>query len=144
MMGALDDYVVAGLNHNIAFLSALVGHQRFARGELTTNFIAEEFPQGFHGVDATSAELRQFAAVAAFAHRRAAEREASIAGQLPGYEAKIPEALTIRIGGQDFAVTVKAADGAVTVTLDGKPITVKSDWLPGRCCCVPRSTMAAR
>ena len=45
LSAALDGYVVRGLNHNIAFLAALVRHPRFREGRLSTGFIAEEFPQ---------------------------------------------------------------------------------------------------
>ncbi len=134
MLGALDDYVVRGLNHNIAFLSALVGHPRFERGELTTNFIAEEFPKGFHGVEPSPVQLRQLAAVAAFAHRCAAERETSISGQLPAHEAKIPTKWAVRIGSQDFQCEVFAPapkGSPMIVTLDGKPVSVTSSWVPG-------------
>ncbi|HEY1720222.1 MAG TPA: acetyl/propionyl/methylcrotonyl-CoA carboxylase subunit alpha [Magnetospirillaceae bacterium] len=132
MLGALDDYVVRGLNHNIAFLSALVGHPRFARGELTTNFIADEFPKGFHGVEASPSQLRHLAAVAAFAQYRAAQRETSISGQLAGHEAKIGTEGAIRIGDQPMPFKIEAGGGGVTVALDGKSIAVKSDWLPGQ------------
>ncbi len=51
MREALDAFYIRGLNHNMPFLSALMAHERFAAGRLTTGFIAEEFPDGFHGVD---------------------------------------------------------------------------------------------
>lgn len=47
MIGALDDYLVAGVNHNGAFLSQIMQHPRFVDGNLSTNFIAEEYPDGF-------------------------------------------------------------------------------------------------
>ena len=48
---ALDDFEVEGIGHNLPFLSAVMQHDRFPRsGNITTAFIAEEFPDGFHGV----------------------------------------------------------------------------------------------
>ena len=44
---ALDAYYIRGLSHNISFLNALIRHPRFREGRLTTNFISEEFPDGF-------------------------------------------------------------------------------------------------
>lgn len=44
---ALDAFVVAGISHNIPFLSALMGHQRWQAGDLSTGFLGEEFPDGF-------------------------------------------------------------------------------------------------
>ena len=45
---ALDAFVVDGIRHNIPFLAALMAHQRWRAGKLSTGFIAEEFPAGFH------------------------------------------------------------------------------------------------
>ena len=47
MVEALDAYYIRGVNHNISFLNALMVHPRFVAGKLTTNFIAEEYPEGF-------------------------------------------------------------------------------------------------
>ncbi|HML11362.1 MAG TPA: acetyl-CoA carboxylase biotin carboxylase subunit, partial [Stellaceae bacterium] len=47
LRAALDGFYVAGLRHNIAFLNAIIEKPRFAEGRLSTNFIAEEFPDGF-------------------------------------------------------------------------------------------------
>jgi propionyl-CoA carboxylase alpha chain len=51
MQEALDSFYIRGLGHNVPFLSALMAHPRFHAGRLTTGFIAEEFPEGFHGID---------------------------------------------------------------------------------------------
>ena len=45
---ALDAFVVDGIRHNIPFLAALMAHPRWQAGKLSTGFIAEEFPDGFH------------------------------------------------------------------------------------------------
>ena len=45
---ALDAFVIDGIRHNIPFLSALMAHPRWKAGKLSTGFIAEEFPEGFH------------------------------------------------------------------------------------------------
>ena len=47
LMGALDGYVIEGLDHNVAFVNQVLGAERFQEGRLTTNYIAEEFPEGF-------------------------------------------------------------------------------------------------
>ncbi len=50
MHEALDSYVIKGLSHNLCFLKELVRHPRFGRGDTSTKFIPQEFPDGFHGV----------------------------------------------------------------------------------------------
>ena len=53
---ALDSYVIQGLNHNLCFLKELARHPRFAKADTSTNFIPQEFPEGFHGVVLTKEE----------------------------------------------------------------------------------------
>ena len=64
-VAALDRFEIEGPGHNIDFLSALMQHPRFRSGELTTGFIAEEYPEGFHGAPADEERLRAIAAIAA-------------------------------------------------------------------------------
>jgi propionyl-CoA carboxylase alpha chain len=47
---ALDDFIMRGIGHNIPFLSAVMEHDRFCRGDITTAFIDEEYKDGFQGV----------------------------------------------------------------------------------------------
>ena len=44
---ALDQFVIDGISDNVDFLSALMQHPRFRSGDITTGFIAEEYPEGF-------------------------------------------------------------------------------------------------
>ena len=62
---ALDAFVVDGIRHNIPFLSALMAHPRWKSGKLSTGFIAEEFPDGFHAIAPKGAIAETIAAVAA-------------------------------------------------------------------------------
>ena len=69
---ALDGFVIRGVSHNIPFLAALMHHPRFVEGRLTTRFIAEEFPDGFHGTAPAGEAADRVAALgAALLHRQA-------------------------------------------------------------------------
>ena len=46
---ALDGFYIDGIQHNVAFLSAIMENPRWITGSLSTGFIAEEFPGGFSG-----------------------------------------------------------------------------------------------
>ncbi|HEX6980548.1 MAG TPA: acetyl/propionyl/methylcrotonyl-CoA carboxylase subunit alpha [Alphaproteobacteria bacterium] len=129
---ALDAYYVRGVNHNIAFLAAIMHHPRFREGRLSTAFIAESFPQGFHGRDPDTETQRTIIAVAAVVQRRQAEREAAISGQLPGHERKVPGRFVVRLGGAEAAVDVKPAGAGYTLATAGWTLAVESDWQPGR------------
>src|SRR5262249_39199903 len=44
-VGALDQFVIDGISDNVDFLSALMQHPRFRSGDITTGFIADEYPE---------------------------------------------------------------------------------------------------
>ncbi|KQW78702.1 acetyl-CoA carboxylase biotin carboxylase subunit [Brevundimonas sp. Root1279] len=56
MARALEDTHLAGLGHNVPFLAAVMDQPRFRSGELSTSYIKDEFPDGFHGL---KPDLRQ-------------------------------------------------------------------------------------
>ncbi len=70
MADALDAFYIEGIQQNVPFLQAVMGHERFKSGNITTGFIAEEFPDGFHGVELPLHASEKLAAVAVFAHAR--------------------------------------------------------------------------
>ena len=74
----LDRPELEGLGHNIDFVSAIMQHPRFRSGELTTGFIAEEYPEGFHGAPTDEAVTRALAAIAGF--MASAEADRALAG----------------------------------------------------------------
>ena len=53
MADALDGFAISGIRHNVPFLSAIMQNPRWIDGALSTGFIAEEFPDGFHGAALT-------------------------------------------------------------------------------------------
>jgi propionyl-CoA carboxylase alpha chain len=125
---ALDAFHVRGVRHNIGFLAALAGHPRFAEGRLSTNFIAEEYPDGFAGATLTPVEARRLIWAAASVHRRRVERAAEIDGKLPGYTRFPPDHWTISIDGHAEEVTVVSVDGGFEVTGGGATTFVETDW----------------
>lgn len=125
-IAALDAFEIDGPGTNIDFLSALMQHPRFREGALTTGFIAEEYPDGFHGAPADAALLRTLAAIAAFAATAQADRARRIDGQL-GRRLPPPGAWVVRIGERDHAVTV-STDG---LCVDGEDLDLALEYTPG-------------
>ncbi|MES1907352.1 MAG: hypothetical protein MHM6MM_000487 [Cercozoa sp. M6MM] len=68
MKDALDSYVIDGVTHNIPFLKSLCEHPRFVAGDLTTNFIAEEYPEGYQRPQLSQHEQSQLCATATAMH----------------------------------------------------------------------------
>ncbi|QKS01309.1 acetyl/propionyl/methylcrotonyl-CoA carboxylase subunit alpha [Sphingomonas sp. CL5.1] len=123
---ALDAFEIEGPGTNLDFVSALMQHPRFRSGNITTGFIAEEYPEGFHGAPASQELVRTLAGVAAFAAVAWAERARSVDGQLGG-PLDPPADWVVRIDKRDHAVTVDGDE----VTVDGKPLDGAIDYAPG-------------
>src|SRR5262245_25370873 len=64
-INALDAFVVDGIRHNVPFLAALMAHPRWRAGKLSTGFIAEEYPEGFHALPPKGEAAEVLGAVAA-------------------------------------------------------------------------------
>jgi len=74
MRQALDRFLIRGIKHNIPFLAAVMAEKRFQDGELSTNFIAETYPDGFEGRALSDDLQRELLAVAAAYNHRLAKR----------------------------------------------------------------------
>ncbi|EGY00928.1 propionyl-CoA carboxylase alpha chain [Nitrospirillum viridazoti Y2] len=133
MGDALDRFQIRGVGHNISFLAALVESRRFGEGRLTTNFIAEEFPDGFHGRELPAEVLTRLLAMAASIHRSRVERDATISGQMAGHHRVVPATWVVRCGRDNHPAEIVAVDDGHDVTLDGRTYAVRNtDWHPGQ------------
>ncbi|MGR8950645.1 MAG: ATP-binding protein, partial [Gammaproteobacteria bacterium] len=131
MHNALDQYYIRGVSHNISFLNALIAHPRFRAAELTTNFIAEEYPDGFHPSDVAAPDPSLPVAIAAAVHRAYVDRAAQISDQLDGHERIINEQFVVCIGDDKHPVTVVAVDGGFEISVDGNLFRVITKWKIG-------------
>jgi propionyl-CoA carboxylase alpha chain len=82
MARALEELHIEGPGHNTAFLSAVMDQERFRSGALSTRYIADEFPEGFHGLTPTPRQRDLVAAVGAFMHRTLTARARQANGGL--------------------------------------------------------------
>jgi propionyl-CoA carboxylase alpha chain len=103
-------------------------HPRFRAGALTTGFIAEEYPDGFHGAAASPGLLRKLAALAATVACTTAGRAREIDGQL-GDELDPPLRWSATVGGQSFDIDL--SDKTEQIRVDGEPMTIRHDYLHG-------------
>ncbi|MCE8516205.1 acetyl/propionyl/methylcrotonyl-CoA carboxylase subunit alpha [Ruegeria pomeroyi] len=129
---ALDSFEVEGIGHNLPFLSAVMDHPKFISGDMTTAFIAEEYPEGFEGVTLPETDLRRVAAAAAAMHRVAEIRRTRVSGRMDNHERRVGTDWVVTLQGADFPVTIAADHDGSTVTFDdGSAMRVTSDWTPG-------------
>jgi propionyl-CoA carboxylase alpha chain len=130
---ALDTFEVEGIGHNLPFVGAVMDHPRFVSGNITTAFIAEEYPDGFQGAVLDEATLARVAAAAAAMNRVAEIRRTRISGTMDNHERRVGDDWVVSVQGSDYAMTIAADPAGSTVTLeDGRALRVTSDWTPGQ------------
>ncbi len=131
MEAALDEFRIEGIRHNIAFLNAIMNNKRFRSGAITTAFIAEEFPDGFHGRGIAAAAQERFIAAAVAATLTRQERASRISGTLNGPHAAAA-AFTVTMGDQTLTVTsAYLAAGTLHLVIDGKAFEAVVEWQAG-------------
>ena len=132
MVNALDNYYIRGVNHNISFLNALMVHPRFIEGRLTTNFIADEFPDGFNADLVVQDDPAVALVVAAAAHQLHQERGSLLSGQLAGHEHVSANNWVVMVADQQTPVTVELCENGFLVSLDDQDYQVETEWSLGQ------------
>ncbi len=128
MLAALDGFHIRGIQHNMGFLSAVVGHPRFREGRISTNFIAEEFPDGFAGAELADDDLERLIAVAAFIGWRREFRQEPPRTSVERIVVIERESYPVRIQGSTEDVVVIADRGPD----GGFEREVRGSWRPGQ------------
>ena len=131
---ALDAFVIDGFRNNIPFLSALMQHKRWQAGKLSTAFLAEEFPDGFHPIAPEGETARVLAAVAAAMDHVLGERKRRISGQQPGRAITREQQRTVRLGDSETVLDITRDDDRLLVRFEGgnkKRHVLASAWMPG-------------
>jgi propionyl-CoA carboxylase alpha chain len=128
---ALDSYYIRGIGHNIHFLSAVMQHPRFQSGNITTGFIAEEYPDGFHGAPMTTDVSDVLVAAAAVINAISRERDQLIDNQLNGHGANYGNDWVVILDKAEHRVRVENLGDSWHVTLGSETHTVITDWHMG-------------
>ena len=120
MRRALDEFYVRGVSHNVPFLAALMAHPRFVAGQLTTNFIAEEFKGGFTAAHLPPRDPAMLAAIAAVVDRIQSHRTGTV-----------EDGRTVMLNREPMAVRVAGQGAAFTVEAGDREIAIETSWVPG-------------
>jgi propionyl-CoA carboxylase alpha chain len=131
-VAALDQFVIDGISDNVDFLSALMQHPRFRKGDLATDFIADEYPEGFDGAPADAQLIEDLTAIAGMVAVITDERAAEIDGQL-GPPIHVLCERVVKIAGESHKVRIKPyKGGTLAVTDDGDLVDIVGRWAPGQ------------
>ncbi|MBL8629111.1 MAG: acetyl-CoA carboxylase biotin carboxylase subunit [Rhodospirillaceae bacterium] len=146
MREALDAYYIRGVSHNIPFLASLMGKKKFESGKLSTNFIAEEYPDGFSAKDLPAKDPTLLVAIAALVHNAYQMRANAISGQIAGHAREIPESWFV-VQGEGKNLVSHQADVAAhpeagqdpnlgpasgIATVGNKTVKISSAWTYGQ------------
>lgn len=139
MQWALDEYLIQGVGNNIGFLAAMISHPRFRVGDITTNFIAEEFGDRFLPTDAGYDDIERLVSVAASVHVIEARRNAHLrAITLDGDEVEhiMPNHgrdLVVVLNGEYYTLAVEFTEpSTIEVRLANSLVAIVTDWAPGQ------------
>ena len=131
MADALDAYYIRGVSHNISFLNALIMHPRFREGRLTTNFIAEEYPDGFRAADVPQSDVRIPVSIAAVVHTLYMQRAQQISGRTKRIEQAERNQWVVLANSEPHEVIINERDDQYDVVHGEQTYTVKLDWALG-------------
>ena len=131
MVDALDNYYIRGVNHNISFLNALMVHPRFIAGDLSTNFIADEFPDGFNADLVAQADPAIALVVLGAVNQLEEERASLLSNQLTGHEHVANRDWVVVVGDQQSTVSVELTESGYMVSLGNSDYQVETNWSLG-------------
>ncbi len=134
---ALDAFVIDGIQHNIPFLTSLMGHERWKSGKLSTGFIKEEYPDGFAGNVPHAEDRKLLAAVALSVEILRKDRLDNLPGRLRPHNGLMREDWVVKVDGE--YLEAKVPSGFVGMPLefevmfpgDKEPVTVSTRYQPG-------------
>jgi propionyl-CoA carboxylase alpha chain len=121
---ALEDFHIEGLGQNIPFLAAVMDQPRFRSGKLSTNYIKDEFPEGFQGLPPTPKQ-RDLVSVVALAMHRALAARSSGNGDRSDW--------VVVAGAKSQTMSLAAEAGGLTITTEGRKLRLEDiQWRPGQ------------
>ena len=124
MARALEDTHLAGLGHNVPFLAAVMDQDRFKSGNLSTSYIKDEFPDGFHGLKPTQDQERILIASALAMHEVIAEQDGDPSERTDWTVLVDKTAYEVEVGYDE------AED--LIVAIDGEEVSLSEiEWRPG-------------
>ena len=132
MRTALDRFLIRGVSCNISFLSALMVHPRFVSGNMSTNLIGDEYPEGFHPADVPHEDPSIMVSVAASMMRGYRDRAAQIDGQLSGHERRVPKDWVVVMNNEYHEVSIVPVEGGHDVKYRDKTYAIRSNWQFGQ------------
>lgn len=127
MASALDEYVIRGVTHNVPLLRDIITEEKFVKGNITTKYLPERYPDGFKGKQLTPTEERQLAAIACCVYVKDDVRDKSFLNKdRQPIVAELPTEykLWCNVGGEKMEAIVRLVDGQFKVKVGEEEMTI--------------------
>lgn len=131
MSSALGSFVIRGVAHNISFLEAIISHERFQKADINTDFISEEYPDGFIGANLTSEITENFLASAMYIYISEQKRASNISGQINNQINRLATRWIVCIDDINFPVLIKEVEGGLNIRSGRNRIYIRTNWQIG-------------
>ena len=132
MQNALDRFRIEGLEHNLLFLSAIIGNPAFEAGDTTTDFIAREYGDAYPGREPDGDECAALAAIATAMHLGTRAHELTIAVRPVDRAPDLSGEWVVRLGAEDHLVHVVPTDAGLEIRIGERTVVIESRWRPGQ------------
>ena len=131
---ALEDFHIEGLGHNIPFLAAVMDQPRFQSGKISTNYIVDEFPDGFAGTEPTTFQTDVMTAAAAYMHRLLAARARKAGGVgLGGPLVRADWVVVVGKAARPVRLIEDAGGLLIELPTEGRSLGLSAvNWRPGK------------
>lgn len=132
MKNALGNFAIGGVSHNISFLETIVRNDKFIKGDISTSFIKQEFPEGFSGNELTNEaeEVMIISALKIFLTNF--ERNGHMSGQLSHREKQISDRWVVSIDDKYYLIDILEKDeDYLKIECNDRLITLNNSWIPG-------------
>ena len=132
MKVALGEYIIRGVSHNISFLQDILNNKKFEKGDISTNFIAEEYKEGFSGAQLDGETQSVVLCAAVFVSMRYISRMAEVTGQLRGTSRSVGTRWVVKLDEVNYPVTVRSHEAGYKITFENQRFYIISNWVYGR------------
>ncbi|XP_051016949.1 propionyl-CoA carboxylase alpha chain, mitochondrial isoform X3 [Acomys russatus] len=131
MEDALDNYVIRGVTHNIPLLREVIVNTRFVKGDISTKFLSDVYPDGFKGHTLTQSERNQLLAIASslFVASQLRAQNFQEHSRVPVIRPDVAKwELSIELHNEDHTVVAANSGSTFAVEVDGSTLNVTSTW----------------
>ncbi|CAO2591959.1 Propionyl-CoA carboxylase alpha chain, mitochondrial [Lemmus lemmus] len=131
MEDALDNYVIRGVTHNIPLLREVIVNTRFVKGDISTKFLSDVYPDGFKGHILTQSERNELLAIASslFVASQLRARHFQEHSRVPVVRTDVAKwELSVKLHDEEHTVVASSNGSTFAVEVDGSKLNVTSAW----------------